>query len=582
LPTGTGKTVVFAEMALRWPTEMGRVLVMAHRYELIDQAAEKVGLHLGETAGIEMGSRREQTEYGHGLLDRSKVLVTSVQTMSREKRQERFDPKNFGLLIIDEAHHAPSKSYRKVIEYFLQNPQLRIVGVTATPQRHDEKAMGDIFQTVAYEMTMLDAIQEGWLVDVEQKLVKVDGLDFSKCRTTAGDLNEKDLELQMMGGTLIDRSGELTEDQLVAIQNQERMLHAVVSPTIAESQGRPTIVFGVTKAHAERLTEIFMRHPGVTAEFVIDTTPPDERKAIIGRFRSGQTQILVGVGVFTEGFDSRADVIVIARPTKSRALYQQMIGRGTRPLPGLVDRYDSAAERREAIGNSVKPCMTVLDFVGAAGQHSLVSAFDILGGNYSEDVIEAAKRRMAKSGETVAIDEALQDAARELEEAAAEAARLAEEKRRKFIEDQEKRRLEQAKRAEEEKKRREAEWARREKIRAEAQYRTENINPFAGQPIPEQVGVGMFHGGASDKQIKFLMRLGVSEAEACKYNRGQAGAVLSALQSKRGGDYIMRIGKYHGAALKTIPKDYLRWAQQTMNDELFQQNLKEFQASEMK
>jgi superfamily II DNA or RNA helicase len=576
LPTGTGKTVVFAEMALRWPDHMGRVLVMAHRYELIDQAAEKVGLHLGETPGVEMGSRREQSEYGHGLLDRSKVLITSVQTMSRENRQQRFDPKNFGLLIIDEAHHAPSKSYRRVIEYFLQNPQLRIVGVTATPQRHDEKAMGDIFQTVAYEMTMLDAIEDGWLVDVEQKLVKVDGLDFSKCRTTAGDLNEKDLELQMMGGTLIDRSGELTEEQLVAIQNQERMLHAVVSPTIAEAQGRPTIVFGVTKAHAERLTEIFMRHPGVTAEFVIDTTPPDERKAIIGRFKSGQTQILVGVGVFTEGFDSRADVIVIARPTKSRALYQQMIGRGTRPLPGLVDRYDSAAERREAIGNSVKPCMTVLDFVGAAGQHSLVSACDILGGEYSEDVIQAAKRRMAQSGETIAVEDALAESAQALIEEAAEAARQAEAKRRQFVEDQEKRRLEQAKRLEEEKKRRDAEWARREKIRADAQYRTENVNPFAGQPIPEQVGVGMFHGGASDAQVKFLMRLGVSEVEACKYSKGQAGAVISSIQAKKGGEYIMRIGKYHGAALKTIPKDYLQWAKKNMNDQLLQQNLAEY------
>lgn len=575
LPTGCGKTVCFAEMALRWPDELGRVLVMAHRFELIDQASEKVGLHIGETPGIEMGSRREQTEYGHGLLDRSKVLVTSVQTMSREKRQERFRPEDFGLLIIDEAHHAPSASYRRVIEYYLQNPQLRIVGVTATPQRHDEAAMGDIFQTVAYEMSLFDAIQEGWLVNVEQKLVKVDGLDFSKCRTTAGDLNEKDLELQMMGGAIIDKSGELTELQLEQIQRQEEMLHAVVSPTIAESQGRPTIVFAVTKAHAERLTEIFCRHPGVTAEFVIDETPPEERKAIIGRFKGGATQILVGVGVFTEGFDSRADLIVIARPTKSKALYQQMIGRGTRPLPGLVDRYDSAAERRESIANSAKPCMTVLDFVGASGQHSLVSAFDILGGNYTEDVIEAAKLRMAASGETRVIDEILAEEKQRIADEKAEAERQAEERRRKFAEDQEKRRQQEAERAERERKQRQEEWARREKIRADARYRTEEVNPFAGQPIPEQVGVGMFRGGATDAQVKLLMKLGVEESKAASYSKGQAGAVIDGLRKQTGPDFIMPFGKYHGAKLKAIPRGYLQWAIENMNSPDVVKNIKQ-------
>lgn len=582
LPTGCGKTVAFAEMVLRWPDEMGRVLIMAHRYELIDQASEKVGLHIGEQTGIEMGWRREQTEYGHGLLDRAKVLVTSVQTMSREKRQAKFDPEHFGLMIIDEAHHAPSASYRKVIEYYLKNPQLRIVGVTATPQRHDEAAMGDIFQTVAYEMNLFDAIQEGWLVNVEQKLVKVDGLDFSKCRTTAGDLNEKDLELQMMGGALIDRSGELTELQLEQIQQQEKMLHAVVSPTIAESQGRPTIVFAVTKAHAERLTEIFCRHPGVTAEFVIDTTPPEERQAIIGRFKGGATQILVGVGVFTEGFDSRADLIVIARPTKSKSLYQQMIGRGTRPLPGLVDKYGLPEERREAIANSAKPCMTVLDFVGASGQHSLVSAFDILGGNYTEDVIEAAKRRMAASGETKVIEEVLEEESKRLAAERAEKERQAEERRRKFAEDQEKRRQQQSERAERERKQRAEEWARRERIRADARYRTEDVNPFAGQPIPPQVGVGMFRGGASDAQIRLLMNLGVEESKASSYTKGQAGAVISSLKAQTGPEFIMPFGKYHGAKLKQIPRSYLTWAIENMNSPDVVKNIKETLAAEPK
>ena len=574
LPTGAGKTVCFAEMALRWPDDMGRVLVIVHRYELADQAQEKVGLHLGEQTSIEMGSRREATEHGHSFLDRAKVLVTSVQTMSKEKRQARFKPEDFGLIIIDEAHHATSKSYRQVIEYFAANPQLRIVGVTATPKRHDQAAMGDIFHDCCYEMTIQDAVEQGWLVDIEQRLVVVEGLDFSKCRTTAGDFNEKDLANQLLPGGVIDKSGELTDVQREQIEQQEKMLHAVVSPTISESQGRPTIVFAVTKSHAERLTEIFCRHPGVTAEFVIDSTPPEERKQIIDRFKSGQTQILVGVGVFTEGFDSRADLVVIARPTKSKSLYMQMVGRGTRPLPGLVDRYNTAQERREAIANSAKPCMTVLDFVGASGQHSLVSALDILGGNYTEDVIEAAKRRLAASGESAVVDDVLAEESQRIADEKAEAARKAEEKRQQFIRDQEERRKAALERERLIKEERAREWAKRDKIRAEAQYRTEAVNPYSGQPIPEQVGVGQFRGGASDQQVKLLMRLGVSEEKACSFTRSQAGAVIDKLKKQEGPDYIMPIGKYHGATLKTIPVDYLSWCEKNMSDQEVIRNIR--------
>lgn len=563
LPTGCGKTVCFAELALRWPADHGRVLVMAHRYELIDQAQEKVGLHIGENPSIEMGERRE-VESGHSILDKSKVLVTSVQTMSKAKRQRKFDPADFGLLIIDEAHHAPSKSYRDVISYFAQNPHLRVVGVTATPKRHDQAAMGDVFRDCCYEMTIKDAVDEGWLVNIEQRLVVVEGLDFSKCKSVAGDFTDKSLEQQLLPGGKIEQTEGLTDLQREQIEQQEKMLHAVVSPTIAEAQGRPTIVFAVTKAHAERLTEIFCRHPGITAEFVIDSTSPDERKAIIQRFKSGQTQILVGVGVFTEGFDARVDLVVVARPTKSTGLYTQMVGRGTRPLPGLVDRYTTASERREAIANSAKPCMTVLDFVGASGQHSLVSALDILGGNYTEDVIEAAKRRLAESGETSVIGEVL----------AEEAQRIAEEKRQQFIKDQEERRKVALERERLEKERRQREWAQREKIRADAKYRTESVNPYSGQPIPEQVGVGQFRGGASDQQVKLLMRLGVSEEKACSFTRAQAGAVIDKMKKQTGPDYIMPIGKYHGATLRTIPADYLAWCEKNMSDQEVLRNIR--------
>ena len=424
MATGTGKTVVMAELAYRWP--VGRVLVIAHREELIDQARDKIGHHLDEQPGVEMGDRKESRS-GHGVLDKSKVLVTSVQTMSRPNRMQWFNPMDFGLILTDECHHATSASYRRVYEYFHQNPQLRHVGVTATPKRADEAALGDIFQSVAYEMDIRQGIDAGWLVDVEQRMIVVEGLDFSKCRTTAGDLNQKDIA-QAWGFSQKSETEELTEQQREQLEHQEKMLHAVVSPVIQEAQGRPTIIFAVTKDHAEKLCEICQRHPGVTAEFVTDDTEREMRRGIISRFRAGTTQIFVNVGIATEGFDARVDVVAIARPTKSEALYRQMIGRGTRPLPGIVDRYDTPTERREAIANSVKPAMTVLDFVGASGKHSLISAVDVLGGNYTGDVIEAAKRRLRESGETKDIDELLAEEHEHAIERKAKAMQLAKEK----------------------------------------------------------------------------------------------------------------------------------------------------------
>lgn len=570
LATGLGKTVCIADLCLRWPDHLGRILVLAHREELIDQAVEKLSVHLGETPAVEMGVRREAVD-GHGLLDKSKVLVASVQTMMRDRRQQKFDPSHFGLVIIDEAHHSPAASYRNVIEYFLQNEQVRIVGFTATPERHDEAAMGDIFHDVAFDMDIRDGIDEGWLVPIEQKTVVIEGLDFSQVRTTAGDLNGRDLAVQMMGGVAekLDEEAQ-AEFDVELVKQQEKMLHAVVSPTIAEAKGRPTLIFAVTKAHAERLCEICRRHPGVTAEYVTDDTPKDERREIFARFRSGVTQILCGVGIFTEGFDSRADVVAIARPTKSKALYIQMIGRGTRPLPNLVDRYPSADDRREAIANSAKPHMTVLDFVGVSGRHNLISAVDILGGNYTQDVIEAAKLRLRTTGAAEVIDDVLADEAQRIEEARI----AAEERRKKWAREEQERKEAARAKAEQERLKRLAEAAKRDHIRGHATYRTESINPFTGQAIPEQVGVGKFRGGATDGQVKLLMRLGVSEETACGYTKGQAGKVITEIKSRTGGDYVMPFGKYHGAKLKFIPADYIDWCVKNMGDQEVLANIK--------
>lgn len=373
LATGLGKTVIFSHVAKQWP--MGRVLIMAHREELIRQAAAKVQQVTGIQPAIEMGEERADDG---GLYSLPPIVVTSVQTMCRPNRLRRFKPPLFGLLVIDEAHHAPANTYRKVIDHYRHNPALKVLGVTATPDRADEAALGQIFSSVAYTYDIPDAIRDGWLVGIEQQFVTVEGLDFANCRTTAGDLN----------------GGDLAE-----LMEKEKALHGVVTPTINLAGDSPTIIFTASVAHAEKVAEILRRHRPGQAVCLHGKSDPEHRRRELQRFAAGDFQYLVNCGLFLEGFDSpRIGVVAVARPTKSRALYAQMIGRGTRALPGVIDCPGvemEADDRRERIACSSKPSLLVLDFVGNSGRHKLVSTADILGGKYPDEVVERARDEAA-------------------------------------------------------------------------------------------------------------------------------------------------------------------------------------------
>jgi superfamily II DNA or RNA helicase len=527
--TGLGKTVTFAEVIARWPDDAGRILVVVHREELMQQACEKLKFHTGAGPQVEMGQRRADRE---GYMSASPVVVTSVQTMSRVKRHQVFDPEDFGLVIVDEAHHVTAASYRRVLEYF-QPGGLKVLGVTATPKRRDKKALGTVFANCSYDMGLREGIEEGWLVPIAQRYVTVEGLDFSWIRKSAGDFNEKQLA-EAMGGGEIDAD---EPDRIDLLQKQERMLHAIVSPTLEEANGRPTLVFAVTKEHARRLTDVFNRHPGVTAQCVVAETPRDERRWAISQFQRGALQVLVNVGVFTEGFDApAASVIAVAAPTLSESRYIQQIGRGTRPLAGLVDGLDTAEERRQAIADSDKPRVTVLDFVGNSGRHRLVSTPDVLAGDYDLEDIEAAKLDIAANGTTEDVEQAVAfaKAQREMREAK-EAARRAEEE------------------------------AKRRQLRADARYTAQDVDPF-GYRGTRATNVGHYQGGATTKQVQYLVRLGVSEETANGYSKGQAGSVIDRLSSTEGADYVMRFGKFQGRRLRDIPTGYLNWLQDNIDN----------------
>ena len=549
MATGLGKTVVFSEVASRWDNHNGRVLIIAHRKELIDQAAEKYEAHDGEKPGIEMGTRSESRS-GHSMYDRSKVLVTSIQTLNSGKRCKKcqgaicescigglrrrmqdFDPMDFGLLIYDEAHHAVSNSGRRAIEYFRKNPNIKELYVTATPNRVDQIGMHNVVDRCVFNMGIKPAVDEGWLVPIQQSFINVQGLDFYKVDLPRGDFAQGQLA-EVMGG------GQETENEEL-IKQQEEMLHAIASPTIREANGRSVLVFAVNLAQAERLTEIFRRHDGVTSEFVHGGTPGEIRDEIFNDFKKGRTQILVNVGIATEGFDApNCEVVAMARPTKSLSLYIQCIGRGTRTLPGVLDGLETPEERKAAIAASDKPFMTVLDFVGNSGRHKLISTADVLAGETAPEVIEIALEAAKESGESVDMLKAI----REQEEKALERER---ERIRKQKEDEKK----------------------RARIKAEAKYRSEEVDPFGRHVVPDR-HQSAYAGGASEKQVKLLVKLGVDPETALGYTRRQASAVISSYKERTGGEYVLSFGKHAGTSLKDTNSHYLDWIKDKMTGDL--------------
>jgi superfamily II DNA or RNA helicase len=332
------------------------------------------------------------------LFGGSQIVVTSVQTQvsgeTDNRRMNRFKPEEFSLLIVDESHHCASSSYRTVIDHYRQNPKLRVLGVTATPDRHDKKAMGQVFDVVAYDYEIRRGIDDGWLVPIDQQLITIEELDVSYCRTTAGDLNGADLSHAL---------------------SLPKVLVGIATETMKYAEGRKTLMFSDSVCNASKLTDILNNQHAGCARLVTGKTPRDERHKIVSDYRMGEYPFLVNVGVATEGFDVQ-DIacVAIARPTKSRALYAQMIGRGTRTLAESIDGIEQPDERRAAIAKSEKTKLLVLDFIGNSGKHKLIHVADVLGGKYDDEVIALANRKLAeRSGDA---GEALDKAAQEIAE----------------------------------------------------------------------------------------------------------------------------------------------------------------------
>lgn len=357
LPTGAGKTVVFSDLIMRDLRDgTDRVLVVAHRQELIEQAVKKIKdvapyLRVGVCkAGIDQVG--------------APVVVGSVQTLRNEARRRRV--RNVGLVVVDECHHATAASYRTVLEHYgcFTPGGARAVGFTATMSRGDGVGLGQVWQNVVYERDIKYMITRGFLVPPRGVHVRVEDFDLSKVKRTAGDYNDGALG-----------------DALTASMAPERIVDAYREHAL----GVPALLFVPTVAFAELMVGRFGA-AGITARVVHGAQGVDERRRALADFSAGRVSVLVNCMVLTEGTDlPLAKCVMIARPTTHVGLYVQMVGRVLRPYPGAT----------EAI---------VLDVVGVSKRHALAGLIDLIG---ERDAV--AERKVDEDAEPVDLDDVIED-----------------------------------------------------------------------------------------------------------------------------------------------------------------------------
>ena len=308
LPTGAGKTVVFGSIARRFHEHVNPddpILVIAHRSELLDQAADKMQLVWpGALTGRIQASKNEQL---------GEVLLASTQTLVAGRQIRRP-----GLIIWDEAHHVRAEGAMNVLERLgvFEPGGPPLLGVTATPSRSDRTELGDVFEHLTYERTILQMIMDGYLADVRGVKVSVPGLHLGAIRTTGGDYNAKDLSYVM---------------------NADETLDAVLEAVQAHAAQRKCLVFAVDVKHAKALADRF-NQAGMASAAVDGGMPSEERASILHAFATNQLRVLVNCQILTEGYDQPdVDAVVIARPTRSSSLYTQMVGRALRLHPNKTD-----------------------------------------------------------------------------------------------------------------------------------------------------------------------------------------------------------------------------------------------------
>lgn len=357
LPTGCGKTIVFAKIAEECVKQGDRVLILAHRGELLNQASDKIEKATGLGCATE---KAEQTCLGSWF----RVVVGSVQSMMREKRLESFSEDYFGTIIIDEAHHCISDSYQRVLQHF---PKAKILGVTATPDRGDMRNLGSVFETLAYEYTLPKAIKEGYLSPIRAITIPLK-VDLTKVRMQSGDFKLGDL------GNALDP-----------------YLHNIAEEMKKYCMDKKTVVFLPLVKTSQKFRDILNENGFHAAEINGDS---QDRAEILQDYERGIYNVLCNSMLLTEGWDCPSvDCIVVLRPTKVRSLYCQMVGRGTRLAPG-------------------KDHLLLLDFLWHTERHELCHPAHLICEN--EEVAKKMTENLENAGYPVDIEEAEKAAAEDV------------------------------------------------------------------------------------------------------------------------------------------------------------------------
>ena len=375
LPTGTGKTIVFASVAADQVRAGDRVLILAHRGELLEQAADKLQRSTGLVSAVE---KAEST-----CLDSwFRVVVGSVQTLQRSARLERFPRDYFGTIIIDEAHHAITDGYRRILDYF---EGAKVLGVTATPDRGDMRNLGEVFDSLAFEYKLTDAIKEGYLCKIMAQTIPLQ-LDITSVTMSGGDYAVGDL------GTALDP-----------------YLEQIAAEMARRCKSRKTVVFLPLIKTSQKFRDLLNTYGFRAAEV---NGQSDDRRQVLADFDAGKYNVLCNSMLLTEGWDCPSvDCVVVLRPTKVRSLYSQMVGRGTRLSPGKTD-------------------LLLLDFLWMTDKHELCRPADLV----CEDrtVARQMTEHLAETGCPEDIEEAAAQASEDVVAQREEAlAKQLEEQRRK-------------------------------------------------------------------------------------------------------------------------------------------------------
>ena len=379
LPTGCGKTIVFAKVAEECVRQGDRVLILAHRGELLEQAADKIGKSTGLGCATE---KAEETCLGSWF----RITVGSVQSLMRESRLNRFDDDYFNTIIIDEAHHCISDSYQRVLNHF---HDAKVLGVTATPDRGDMKNLGSVFENLSYEYTLPKAIKEGYLSPIKAVTIPLQ-VDLTGVGVQSGDFKAGDL------GTALDPYLEQIAEEMKKYCADKKTV--VFLPLVKTSQ-----------KFRDLLNTKGFRAAEVNGE-------SKDRAEILEDFDRDKYNVLCNSMLLTEGWDCPSvDCIVVLRPTKVRSLYCQMVGRGTRLSP-----------------KTGKDHLLLLDFLWHTERHELCHPAHLI--CESEEVAQKMTENLEKeAGCPMDIEEAEQTAADDVvaqrEEALAK--QLSEMKRRK-------------------------------------------------------------------------------------------------------------------------------------------------------